>query len=64
MTVLSGNSRDDEDAAAVIAILTLLSSDGAAVVTGATSAWGDPAYALGVRNSWWAAGLPQNPSIR
>lgn len=59
MTVLSGVSRDDEDAAAVIAILTLLNSGSTAVATTA-SAWGDPAYALGVRNSWWTAGLPQS----
>lgn len=55
--------RDEEDAAAVIAILTALAAAGGAPEPDPAdrSVWGDPAHRLGLappsRVAWWASGL-------
>ena len=54
---------DDEDAAAVIAVLTALAaSTDTESEAAARSVWADPAHRLGLRpasaSGWWASGLP------
>jgi galactitol-specific phosphotransferase system IIB component len=57
--------RDDEDAAAVIAILTALaaSSEPDEAEPAPRSVWADPVHRLGLAsasaNGWWASGLPR-----
>ncbi|HEY5882562.1 MAG TPA: acyl-CoA carboxylase epsilon subunit [Nakamurella sp.] len=59
-----GMGVDDEDAAAVIAILTALAAASAADEPDppTRSVWADPAHRLGLRpasaSGWWASGLP------
>lgn len=54
----------DEDVAAVIAVITALAAGGVEPETpGQTSVWADPSFRLGVRStgplSWWTSGLPR-----
>lgn len=63
MTDGSRSSRDEEDAATVIAVLTALAAAAGEPVTEPTarSVWGDPAHRLGLAPAspvgWWASGL-------
>ena len=54
--------RDDEDAAAVIAVLTLLSGGAPEPADPARDLWGSPTHRLGLRavgqHAWWASGRP------
>lgn len=55
--------RDDEDAAAVIAVLTLLAGAHPEPAPRPRDVWGSQSRRLGVRelgdHSWWASGQPR-----
>ncbi|WP_029138187.1 acyl-CoA carboxylase subunit epsilon [Nakamurella lactea] len=58
---LAGRRRDDEDAAAVVAVLTLLSGSGPEPAEQPRDLWGSPAHRLGLPelgpHAWWASGV-------
>jgi hypothetical protein len=62
---LGGSGPDDQDAAAVLAILAALAASSGAdeTIPPLRSVWGGHAHRLGVRSvsatGWWASGLPR-----
>jgi hypothetical protein len=62
----TANERDDEDAAAVLAVLVAIigATDPTSNAPAAQSIWGDPAHRIGIApapsaTAWWASGMPR-----